>query len=108
MEDKERPKKETGHSRLVVAGLIRELTYEAYLGRLQDKEIAMPTCLNPKSFYRGLNWDQSHILSRAFMWKVKQRAHFKDGGGAEESLIGLDSSCGSTSSHVLLVTSSNN
>lgn len=61
MEDKERPKKETGHSRLVVAGLIRELTYEAYLGSLQDKEIGMPACLNPKSFYRGLDWDQLHI-----------------------------------------------
>ena len=61
MEGREKPKKETGHFRLVVAGLIsRQHTPEVYLWWLQEEQISAPACQVLKVYTEALT-GFSHI-----------------------------------------------
>ena len=65
MKGKEKPKREADHSRLVDGGFNKQgnLTYRLILSSHKTKDLH--TCHQSlKSLYRGLNWVQSHILSR--------------------------------------------
>lgn len=124
MEGEEKPKKETNHSRLADGRFNKQVNLHTRLvlgGFKTSRYLYLPTRI--LKVYRGLNWVQSHGLSRwsqhttfsrlcswkHFLLLQEQWAeHTLPGQGREWGTTDCSGPApGPTGSHILLVTSSN-